>query len=365
MIVLGFSGIADGDFYLRNYGLRFVGHDSAVALVRDGQAVFAVEEERLSRQKHTSALPVHAIRAALSHAGLHPSDVDAVAYPWNATAPRIAHMFLYHPTRIPIRHWPALGLTGCRVLSDLMSPRRAVRDLETALGERFVRASRIGVPHHRSHAACAFLGSGFREAAVLTVDGQGEDESASLGHFEGGVYRKLQVTHSPDSIGLLYAMVTDFLGMRSAWDEYKVMGMARLGDPLRYKHVFDRLVTLLPAGRYRTKRTAMIFMPGYMPSSPGNSDFRSARPGSRSVGSTSTSRPGSRPGPRRSSSTCSTVCERSPGPETSASPAGCSRTRSPTGRSGRAASSRTSTSPPFRVTTEAPWGPLSGPRGTT
>lgn len=263
MIVLGFSGIADGDFYLRNYGLRFVGHDSAVALVRDGEPLFAVEEERLSRKKHTSALPVNAVRAALRHAGLHARDVDVVAYPWNATVPRMIHMFLYHPTRIPFRHWPELGLTGCRVLRDLMSPRRAVRELEAALGDRFTRAERAGVPHHQSHAACAFLSSGFADAAVLTVDGQGEDESASLGEFEGAAYRKLQVTHSPDSIGLLYAMVTDFLGMRSAWDEYKVMGMARLGDPLRFKSVFDRLVTLLPEGRYRTARTAMIFKPGY------------------------------------------------------------------------------------------------------
>jgi len=263
VIVLGFSGIADGDFYFRNYGLRFVGHDSAVALLRDGEVLFAVEEERLSRKKHTSALPVNAVRAALAFAKLRATDVDVLAYPWNATARRVAHMFLHHPRRIPVHHWPALGLTGCRVLWDLMSPRNAVRHLESRLGERFSRASLSGVPHHQSHAACAFLSSGFDESAVLTVDGQGEDESASLGFFDGFDYRKLQVTYSPDSIGLLYAMVTDFLGMRSAWDEYKVMGMAHFGDPARFKAVFDRLVTLRPEGRYRTLRTAMVFKPGY------------------------------------------------------------------------------------------------------
>ncbi|HEY7575367.1 MAG TPA: carbamoyltransferase N-terminal domain-containing protein, partial [Thermoanaerobaculia bacterium] len=121
MIVLGFSGIANADLYFRKFGLRFVGHDSAVALVCDGEVVFAVEEERLSRQKHTAALPVRAVSAALSFAGLTPQDVDAVAYPWNATARRIAHMFLHHPFRIPPPHWPTLGLMGFRVLGDLMN----------------------------------------------------------------------------------------------------------------------------------------------------------------------------------------------------------------------------------------------------
>ena len=263
VIVLGFSGIAEGDFYLRRYGLRFVGHDAAVVLIADGEVLFAVEEERLSRRKHTSAPPVRAVREALDGAGLGLRDVHTLAYPWNASPLRIAHMFFHHPKRIPLPYWPALGMTGCRVLWDLMSPRNAVRNLEKALGERFTASLRVGVPHHRSHAACAFFSSPFEESAVLTVDGQGEDESASLGEFEGARYLKFQATSSPDSIGLLYAMVTDFLGMRSAWDEYKVMGMAHFGDPCRFAAVFERLVRLGTEGRYRTLRTAMVFKPGY------------------------------------------------------------------------------------------------------
>jgi predicted NodU family carbamoyl transferase len=135
MIVLGFSGIANGDAFQRRYGLRFVGHDAAVALVVDGEVVFAVEEERLSRREHTSAVPVHAVRAALDHAGIRLADLDGVAYPWTVTPAKLAHMLLHHPARIPPRHWPELAMAGVRVLRELMSPdaRSAIWKVPSAL----------------------------------------------------------------------------------------------------------------------------------------------------------------------------------------------------------------------------------------
>jgi carbamoyltransferase len=263
MIVLGFSGIANGEEFQRRYGLRFVGHDAAVALVVDGEVVFAVEEERLSRRKHTSAVPVHAVRAALDHTGLRLADVDGVAYPWAATPGKLAHMLLHHATRIPPWHWPELAMAGARVLQGLMSPSRAIRNLERALGARCEARAWSGVAHHLAHAACAFYTSPFQDSAVLTVDAQGEDESASLGEFSGSRYRKLQSIWSPHSIGIVYALVTDYLGMRSAWDEYKVMAMASMGDPARFRAVLNRLVRTGRRGSYHTHRTAMVFKPGY------------------------------------------------------------------------------------------------------
>jgi predicted NodU family carbamoyl transferase len=126
MIVLGFSGIANGDAFQRRYGLRFVGHDAAVALVVDGDVVFAVEEERLSRRKHTSAVPVHAVRAALDHAGIRLADLDGVAYPWTVTPAKLAHMLLHHPARIrhgigPSWEWPASGSCGSSCRPDARS----------------------------------------------------------------------------------------------------------------------------------------------------------------------------------------------------------------------------------------------------
>ena len=101
MVILGFSGIPNGEFYYRNYGLRFVGHDSSVALIVDGKVVFAAEEERFSREKHTSKLPLNAFHQALAWSGIKPHDIDLVAYTWSVSLPRLAHMFWHHPFRIP------------------------------------------------------------------------------------------------------------------------------------------------------------------------------------------------------------------------------------------------------------------------
>lgn len=261
MLVLGFSGIHNGAYYRDQYGLRFVGHDAAVALVRDGKLLFAAEEERFSREKHTSNFPKGALGAALGAAGLQARDIDVVAYPWMITGRKFVHMNLNHLPRVPLLHGPSLAMTGLRVIRDLMSPRLIARRFEKELGTSLPRSR--GVSHHMAHSACAYFTSPFDGAAVLTVDGQGEDESGSLGEWNGTSYRHIRSIYSPDSIGIVYGMITDFLGMRAAWDEYKVMGMASYGDPSRFKREFESLIKLRPDGRYRTVRTAMVFKPGY------------------------------------------------------------------------------------------------------
>ena len=261
MLILGFSGIHNGEYYREHYGLRFVGHDAAVAVVRDGEVLFAAEEERFSRRKHTSGLPKGALTAALKYTGLRVQDFDVVAYPWRVDATKFLHMNLNHVLRVPFRHGPSLAITGLKVIRDLMLPNSVARRFAMEIGCHLPQCH--GVSHHMGHSACAYFTSAFDDAAVLTVDGQGEDESGSLGEWTGPQYRHIRSIYSPDSIGILYGMITDFLGMRAAWDEYKVMGMASYGDPTRFKANFSSLVELLPAGRYRTHHTAMVFKPGY------------------------------------------------------------------------------------------------------
>jgi carbamoyltransferase len=261
VLVLGFSGIRNGAYYRERYGLRFVGHDAAVALVRDGEILFAAEEERFSRQKHTASFPTGALAAALQSTGLGHADIDAVAYPWVVTPRKFLHMNLHHAHRVPLLQGPALAIAGIRVVRDLMSPQRIGRMFAAEIGAPLRRCR--GVSHHMGHSACAYFTSPFDSAAVLTVDGQGEDESGSIGEWSGTQYRHIRSIYSPDSIGILYGMITDFLGMRAAWDEYKVMGMAAYGDSERFKEQFQSLLELRPKGRYRTDRTAMVFQPGY------------------------------------------------------------------------------------------------------
>ena len=261
MIVLGFSGIENGDYYREAYGLRFVGHDAAVALVADGEVLFAAEEERFSREKHTSRFPTGALRAALEATGLELSQIDRLAYTWHVTPGRYLSMCRHHVLRVPLGHRVTLATTGLRVIRDLMLPGPQGRRFARSLGATLPRC--VGVPHHLGHSATAYLTSPFERAATLTIDGQGENESASLGEWDGMDYRPIRSIHSPDSIGILYGMLTDFLGMRAGWDEYKVMGMASGGDAERFRGAFQRLVELRPGGRYSTDRTSMVFKPGY------------------------------------------------------------------------------------------------------
>ena len=260
MIVLGFSGIENGDFYQDVYGLRFVGHDSAAALVIDGEVVFAAEEERFSREKHTSRFPLLATQAALQHAGISAAQIDRLAYTWCVDARKYLGMCLHHAPRVPLRHSLALASTGLRVVRDLMWPRRVARRFARALGVALPPV--VGVAHHLGHAATAYLPSPFERAAVLTIDGQGEDESASLGEWQGNAYRRIARVRSPNSIGILYGMITDHLGMRAGWDEFKVMAMAAVGDPRRFRAALHRLVELRPGGLFRTRNTALVFRPG-------------------------------------------------------------------------------------------------------
>jgi carbamoyltransferase len=261
MIVLGFSGIENGDFYQQHYGLRFVGHDAAVALVVDGKLMFAAEEERFTREKHTSHLPVRALHAALRQVGITLRDVDHLAYTWRVSPAKYLNMCLRHMPCVPPRYALAMAVTGLRVVRDLMWPGHVARGLAAALGERVPHCT--GISHHLGHAATAYLPSSFSRAAVLTIDGQGEDESASLSEWDGVRYRWLGRIRSPHSVGILYGMITDFLGMRAGWDEYKVMAMAAEGDPTRFRSAFEQLVRFRTRGQYRTSRTAMVFQPGY------------------------------------------------------------------------------------------------------
>lgn len=261
MLVLGFSGIHNGEYYRDYYGLRFVGHDAAVALVHDGEVLFAVEEERVSRQKHTSKFPAQALEAALRATGLRLKDIDLIAYPWTVTPRKFLHMNLNHLFRVPVLEGPGLAITGMRVIRDLMLSGLVANRFASEVGKQLPPCR--GVSHHLGHSAAAYYTSPFNESAVITVDGQGEDESGSLGEWTGTSYRHIRSIYSPDSIGILYGMMTDFLGMRAAWDEYKVMGMAAYGDPARFRPQFEKLVHLRKDGRYRTHRTAMVFKPGY------------------------------------------------------------------------------------------------------
>ncbi|RQG95391.1 carbamoyltransferase family protein [Natrarchaeobius chitinivorans] len=214
-------------------------HDPSAVLFEDGVPVFGIEEERLTRQKHApETFPMNAIVACLEHRDLELADVDRILLPYD---PRLRSRIRSHYVRDALR---AEGLAR-KITALERTAIDAVRSRLRPTGIVESRLAEIGTPvppiellsHHRCHAASAFHPSGFEDALVLTIDAKGEFDSTVVwsGH-EGGLTR-VHTDEHPNSLGLFYAIVTEYLGYRMFNGEGKVMGLAAYGE---YNSDIDR-----------------------------------------------------------------------------------------------------------------------------
>jgi carbamoyltransferase len=178
-------------------GISAYGHDSAAALVRDGEIVAAAQEERFTRKKFDARFPRHAAGWCLAEAGLRLAEVDYIAV---------------HGTSV----------RDSMLRSDLQALAAAGGDLR---GRGSAPPPLLCCEHHRSHAASAFLPSPFRRAAVLCVDGLGESATTSLWLGEDNRLTT-QWEIGPHPLGLLYSAFTHYCGFKVNSGEYKLMGLA-------------------------------------------------------------------------------------------------------------------------------------------
>jgi predicted NodU family carbamoyl transferase len=217
-------------------------HDSAAALVASGRTLAAVEEERLSREKHSNHFPGAAARACLEVAGVRPAELTGIAYFFDEAF-----------TDVELD----LMAAGDPQLVHRPSRETVVGRLSDALG-----ADLSGVPvhfarHHDAHAASAFYDSGLSRALVVVSDGNGEAEGISVYLGEPGGLRRLHAYPREQSLGHFYTAVTRLLGYRE-FDEYKVMGLASSGDPRPWRSALDGLYALGPAGTYRLDHATVL-----------------------------------------------------------------------------------------------------------
>jgi carbamoyltransferase len=225
-------------------GLSCFYHDSAAALLRDGEVVAACQEERLSRKKHDSGFPTRAVKYVLKEAGIGPEDLDAVGFydkpllkfermlsTYIATFPRSFNSFR---TAIPV--W---------LHEKLWVPALIRKELRPYKGPI------LFAEHHMSHAASCFLVSPFEESAILTVDGVGEWATASFGVGRGGDITLFKEIRFPHSLGLLYSAFTYYLGFKVNSAEYKVMGLAPYGKPVHYDRIMKEMVHLNEDGSFK------------------------------------------------------------------------------------------------------------------
>jgi carbamoyltransferase len=205
-------------------GVSALYHDAAAALVVDGRVAAAMQEERFSRQKNDPDLPLRAARACLGRAGLGPGDLDAVVFYENPYA-KLGRVLKWQ-----LRTFPRSFRQFAKSLGAQLGSKVWVLDrLAEGLGVDRARVS-FG-DHHRSHAASAFFTGPFDEAAVLTVDGVGEEATTAVWRGRGRELAPVARLDFPHSLGLLYGALTAYLGFEVNEGEYKVMGLAAFGEP--------------------------------------------------------------------------------------------------------------------------------------
>lgn len=243
-------------------------HDAAAALIRGGEVLAAVEEERFSRTKHDASLPERSVASCLAITGIDPSDVDVVAFyekPLSLVGRYLASRRRRGPGGLRSFVDDAPTLLGTNLMIGYRID-RLLRDLGAT------RAPQLAyVEHHRSHAAAAFFPSPFADAAVLTIDGIGEWATASIGHGAGRRIDLLEEMRYPDSLGLLYSFFTNYCGFRPNDGEYKVMGLAPYGTP-RFVDELSQLATVNEDGSVRVDARRLGW---YSPSAARRSPLRS------------------------------------------------------------------------------------------
>ena len=226
-------------------GISAFYHDSAAALVRDGEIVAAAQEERFTRVKHDSRFPLHAVNYCLQAAGLTPEQLDHVVF-YEKPLLKFERLLETYLAYAPRGFGQFLAGLPVWLKQKLHLP----REMDKALEHRY-KGRYVFTEHHESHAASAFFPSPFEEAAILTMDGVGEWATASFGVGRGN---KVQLSHEldfPHSLGLLYSAFTYFTGFKVNSGEYKLMGLAPYGEPKYYDLIVEKLLDLKPDGSLR------------------------------------------------------------------------------------------------------------------
>jgi carbamoyltransferase len=202
-------------------------HDSSACIVRDGDLLFAVAEERISRIKHDASFPKLAIQACLDFAKVTPAQIDEVCFGWQTAGPVYRHdLKLFATGRWPTSYLNVLN--SSRHFLSMWHQQSGAAPYRRSFGANKTRFRYVD--HHLAHAISAYAFSGFDDAAVVVMDGRGAWEATSIWHGHAGRLEHVLTLNWPDSLGLFYAQFTGFLGFVPNSDEWKVMGLAPYGQ---------------------------------------------------------------------------------------------------------------------------------------
>jgi carbamoyltransferase len=241
-------------------GISAFYHDSAAALIIDGEIVAAAQEERFTRIKHDSSYPVKAIDYCLLEAGLSLAQVDYIAF-YEKPFLKFERLLETYVSFAP------KGLQSFRMAMPIWLREKLflkymlIKEIKK-IDKSFDDSKIMFAEHHFSHAASAFYASPFEEAVVLTLDGVGEWATTAVAIGKGHELDIIKEIHFPHSLGLLYSAFTYYTGFRVNSGEYKVMGLAPYGEPKYKDLILDKLIDLKEDGSFRLNQSYFNYATG-------------------------------------------------------------------------------------------------------
>ena len=224
-------------------GISCFYHDAAACLIKDGQLVAAAAEERFTRKKHDNNFPSNAIAYCLKEASIEEKDIDAVGF-YEKPLLKFERIVEVAANTWPKSYKSFISAIPQWLRKKLWIKENIQKELKNFKGEIYF------TEHHVAHAASSYLVSPFKEAAIVTLDGVGEWATTTIGQ---GTEEKINIReeiHFPHSLGLLYAIITHYLGFKPNSAEYKVMGLAPYGKPVYQKEI-ENLIELKKDGSFK------------------------------------------------------------------------------------------------------------------
>ncbi|MCX6158491.1 MAG: carbamoyltransferase [Ignavibacteriae bacterium] len=226
-------------------GISAFYHDSAAAIISNGEIIAAAQEERFSRKKHDPRFPINAINYCLQEAFIEPGELDAIVFYDNP---------LRSFDRI-IKNFIMTGENGLaqfeKAIPSILGVKLWIQDyVKNSIGTLGKIDKLLYSEHHLSHAASAFYPSPFDNAAIITIDGVGEWSTSTIGIGNGNKIEMLKEINYPHSLGLLYSAITYYCGFKVNSGEYKLMGLAPYGKPEYFDLILDNLIDVKDDGSY-------------------------------------------------------------------------------------------------------------------
>ena len=241
-------------------GISSFYHDSAAALLLNGEIIGAVQEERFSRKKHDSSFPLNSINYLLKNAKISLDEIDYVVF-YDKPFLKFERLLETYLANVPSGFVSFKAAMPIWLREKLFLKNLLIRELRK-YSKKFNVKNLLFTEHHFSHAASAFYPSPFDEAIILTVDGVGEWATTTVAIGRENKIKILKELHFPHSLGLLYSAFTYYVGFKVNSGEYKLMGLAPYGEP-KYKNlIIENLIDLKQDGSFRLNQEYFDYSTG-------------------------------------------------------------------------------------------------------